>query len=81
MDVKVDDGDSVEVVLEEGVLGPDGDVVEEAEALRLDLPGAPAPAAVMPWRSNGADGVAMGLAHDQIDSFDDRPSRIERRSP
>lgn len=81
MNVKVDDGDSVEVVLEEGILGADGDVVEEAEALRLDLPGAPATAAVVPWWSNGADGIAMGLAHDQVDSFDDRPSGIERRSP
>jgi hypothetical protein len=49
MNVKVDDGDSLYVVLEEGILGADGDVVEETEALGLNVSSASTSAAMVPY--------------------------------
>jgi len=50
VNIKIDDRDSVEIMLEKGILGPNGNIIQDTETLRLDIACAATSAAMMAWR-------------------------------
>lgn len=77
VNIKIDDRDSVEIMLEKGILGPNGNIIQDTETLRLDIACAATSAAMMAWRPHSANGILVTALHDQIDSFHYCACRIE----
>ena len=71
VDVEIDNGRASDTMRGQRVRGPDGDVVEQAEAHR------PTALGVVARRAHGTEGGPALLAHDEVGGQHDRAGRVE----
>ena len=69
VDIEVDDGDAVQAVVLDEVVGCQGDVAEQAKAHGF------AGLGVVSGRADGTEGVVDLAGHDHVDGLDDAADR------